>query len=235
LGDELPLDEAPYVIERDRINEGRLPGFNRKLLPVQMDRASGRRSAGGYYLLDTPQQAKFMFDWYQDPVNGFVLDGIPILQRAYFKQPRAHWWHVIGAHDFKPLESAQKVVRFERWRGGGRDAQAQLPALWPQMRTMAEKAGLTSVWLLFNPDQDERFGLISVADRVDTGAAEEPDFTSVDRLAGLATPGAVLEQALGASRSFDRTSWVFSIWFPYRERLTSRRTLWPNSPPFPGL
>jgi hypothetical protein len=34
LGDELALDEAPYVIERDRINEGRLPGFNRNLLRV---------------------------------------------------------------------------------------------------------------------------------------------------------------------------------------------------------
>ncbi len=91
LGDELALDEAPYVIERDRINEGRLPGFNRKLLPLQVDATTGRRTAGGYYLLDTPDQAKFMFDWYQDPVAGFVLDGIPILKRAYFKAPRAHY------------------------------------------------------------------------------------------------------------------------------------------------
>jgi hypothetical protein len=56
LGDQLPLSEAPYVIERDRINEGVLPGFNRKLLPLRVDQETGERTAGGYYLLDTFEQ-----------------------------------------------------------------------------------------------------------------------------------------------------------------------------------
>jgi hypothetical protein len=235
LGDELPLDEAPYVIERDRINEGRLPGFNRKLLPLQADEATGRRTAGGYYLLDTPEHARHMFDWYQDPVHGFVLDGIPILKRAYFKEPRAHWWTVLGAQDFAPLESAQKLVRFERWHSDDAELAAKLERDWPALRAAGAERGLAALWLLFNSRQDENIGLISVMDRGAAVPADAPDFAGLRELAAMHSPGAAFEKSLGAVRRFDRSSWVFSIWFPWSDRRTARRTLWPNSPPFPGL
>ena len=133
LGDGLPIEEAPYVIERDRINEGKLVGFNRKLLPLKLDETTGERTAGGYYLHDTFMQAEYMHDWYQDPVNGFVLDGIPILQRPYFINPKAHCWRVIGAHDFKGIDVAQRVVRFERWHCN-RNLEGVLEREWASIR-----------------------------------------------------------------------------------------------------
>jgi hypothetical protein len=234
LGDELPIEEAPYVIERDRINEGRLPGFNRKLLPMKVDEGNGKRTAGGYYLLDTLAQAKYMYEWYQDPDDGFVLDGIPILQRTYFKKPIAHYWQVIGAHDFKPLMSAQRVVRFERWRCRADDAGERLAGWWPELRDEAADGDLAALWLLFNPDQDDSIGLVSAADRGVGTPADQPDFPSVRTLEQSPSLGARFEQDGFAERSFDRSSWIFSIWFPY-DGPQSLPTLWPNSPPFPGL
>jgi hypothetical protein len=235
LGPELSLEEAPYVIERDRINEARREGFNRKLLPMALDRASGERTAGGYYLLDTEAQARAMYDWYRDPVEGFVLDGIPILRRAYFIDPAAHWWRVLGAHDFQSIETCQKVVRFERWRDVDPGAEAAVAREWPALRDEAAARGLSAVWLLWNAAQPESLGLVSVADGSAGRDQAEPDFAALERLAGMESVGRRFEGSGLAARSFDRTSWIFSIWFPYRDWRSSRRTLWPNAPPFPGL
>lgn len=235
LGDGLPIEEAPYVIERDRINEGKLPGFNRKLLPIQVDPDSGKRTAGGYYLLDTPEQARYMFDWYQDPVNGFVLDGIPILQRSYFIRPAAHYWQVAGAHDFRAIESEQKIVRFQRWRCERAIVESLALKEWEEVREEANAAGLASVWLLFNPDQEESLGLISVAGHSATATSDQPDFTGIQKMESGIDLGKRFDDSKRSSRSFDRSSLIFSIWFPYDRGPDSKATLWPNSPPFPGL
>lgn len=234
LGDGLPIEEAPYVIERDRINEARLDGFNRKLLPLKLDEATGERTAGGYYLLDTLAQAKHMFDWYQDPVNGFVLDGIPILQRSYFIRPKAHYWRVIGAHDFKGIDVAQRVVRFERWRCN-RNMEGVLEKEWASIRDNAMALDYSAAWLLSNPEQDEAIAIVSVTTGPQTQNQYEPDFRGVNELAGKPSLGECFEMENRVVKSFDRTSWVYSIWFPYDQGARSKKTLWPNSPPFPGL
>ena len=235
LGDELPIEEAPYVIERDRINEGKLPGFNRKLLPMMAEADGSDRTAGGYYLLETFEQAKYMYDWYQDPINGFVLDGIPMMQRKYFLNPVAHYWQVIGAHDFKSIESGQKVVRFQRWICKQGDMESKLESLWSSTRDEAEGAGLSSVWLLMNPAQEESIGLVMAADASPGYDGSAPDFAAVESLKSLASPGQRFEENGWAKLNFDRSSLVYSIWFPYATGADNRPTLWPNSPPFPGL
>ena len=234
LGDSLPIEEAPYVIERDRINEARLDGFNRKLLPLKLDEPTGERTAGGYYLLDTFVQAKYMFDWYQDPVNGFVLDGIPILGRSYFIKPKAHYWRVIGAHDFKGIDAAQRIVRFERWYCG-KNLEGFLEREWAGIRDNAMALDYSAVWLLSNPEQEESVAMVSVTAGAHTRSQNEPDFTGVNDLAVKPSLGECFETESGAQKSFDRTSWVYSIWFPYDRGARSKKTLWPNSPPFPGL
>jgi len=235
LGEGLPMDEAPYVIARDRIIEGRAFNFNRKLLPISVDRASGGRHAGGYYLLPTAGEAARMCRWYQDPVDGFVLDGTPILQRSYFIEPVAHYWRVVGAEDFASLESAQHVVRFERWRGAAADLESRLQALWPTVRQIAQDQHLAAVWLLVNPDQKESVGLVTSLSSPPDQESPEPGFGGIDELSSLGGAGAAVSELPGLSRSFDRTSWIFSIWFPYRDWRNSKKLLWPNSPPFPGL
>ena len=235
LGDELPIDEAPYVIERDRINEGKLPGFNRKLLPMMADADGSNRTAGGYYLLETFEQAKYMYEWYQDPVDGFVLDGIPMMQRKYFLNPVAHFWQVIGAHDFKSIDTRQKIVRFQRWTCEQGDIESKLVALWPSIRDQAESAGLSSTWLLMNPEQEESIGLVMAADASANYDGSAPDFAAVESLSRVTSPGQCLEDKNWARLNFDRSSLIYSIWFPYATGANNRPTLWPNSPPFPGL
>jgi hypothetical protein len=235
LGDGLPIDHAPYVIARDRIVEALAFHFNRKLLPLSMDRSTGNRFAGGYYLLPTAEEAAQLCRWYQDPVNGFILDGTPILQRSYFIDPVAHWWHVAGAEDFAPLDSAQHVVRFERWRGSTRDLEWRVMAVWPDVRQSALDQKLAAVWLLVNPAQEESVGIVSVASWPPDRDALEPGFKGIDHLSGLPGVGAAVDRLAGLDKSFDRTSWIFSVWFPYRDWRTSRKLLWPNSPPFPQL
>ena len=235
LGDELPIDEAPYVIERDRINEGVLPGFNRKLLPLRLDPQTGERTAGGYYLLETAEQAHYMYDWYQDESGGFILDGIPILKRAYFRNPVAHFWTVVGAEDFRDVHTDQKVVRFERWRRTSGDVAAELANFWPTLRDQARDLGLATVWLLYNPAQEDTIGLVTAAPGSEDASGTEPDFGAVSALADMPSLGAAIDAGGWGERSFDRTSWIFSIWFPYTDGPRSKPTLWPNSPPFPGL
>lgn len=235
LGEDLPIDEAPYVIERDRINEGKLPGFGRKLLPLKQDHATGERTAGGYYLLDTFEQAKYMFDWYQDPVDGYVLDGIPILERAYFLKPLAHYWHVAGAHDFKRIDTSQKIVRFERWHCDRPDLESRVIKEWPEIKEKAGAEDYASIWLLYNPEQTESLAMVSVSEGSASTNSETPDFAGIETFAQKPSLAACFEQNAWAKRSFDRTSWIFSIWFPYNKGPLSKKTVWPNSPPFPGL
>lgn len=233
LGDGLPIDEAPLVIQRDRYNEAQVQGFNRKLLPMSIDPKSGRRHAGGYYLLDKSEGAETLLNYYVK--DEYVLDTVPILKRGYFFDPACHIWNVVGAHDFRPLETSQHVVRFQRWRGKGTGMRERLDRLWPALRDRAEEAGLAAAWLLENDRQDETVGLVSARERAPDTDRRKPDFTSIDALS-RDTTGAALDVFGELEKSFDRTSWIFSIWFPYRRGGTDNKaTLWPNSPPFPGL
>lgn len=182
LGDGLSLDEAPLVIERDRINEGQWPGFGRKLLPLRLDPETGVRTAGGYYLVDTFADGSAFLDRYVN--DRFILDGVPILRRGYFFEPTCHCWHVLGAQDFKPLETAQHVVRFERWSASLPTVDDKLEKLWPEIRDQAEARGLSAVWLLFNGEQTESIGLVTVAERKRRGNPEKLD----DDLLGRSKP-----------------------------------------------
>lgn len=184
LGDDLPIDHAPYVIARDRIVEARAFNFNRKLLPISVDRETGARYAGGYYLLPTVEEAARMC---------------------------------------------------ERWRGSTADLEKRLKALWAAVRKSAREQNLAAIWLLVNADQEESVGLISVASSPPDREALEPDFKGIDRLSAVTSPGEAVSRLPDLSKSLDRTSWIFSIWFPYRDWRTSKKLLWPNSPPFPHL
>lgn len=44
-----------------------------------------------------------------------------------------------------------------------------------------------------------------------------------------------IDEATQAPRSFERSSWIFSIWFGPDDSWQGRQLLWPNSPPFPAL
>ncbi|MDJ0929391.1 MAG: hypothetical protein QNJ73_17260 [Gammaproteobacteria bacterium] len=227
LTDHLPADQAPGVIERDRLLMAARPGFNRKLLPLRLEPDSGRAYSGGRYLLDTHENAVEFARWVKED---FAIDGTLLLERPDFAEVTAQVWRVIGAHDFARLADAQKVVRVERWTTAP-GAESWLENNWPTWRDRAEEAGLASVWLVHNGEQREA-SLVMVND-APTPAAE-PDFTSVAALENLPSLATDAEAAGLLTRVFDRTSWIFTIWLPYRDGADNAPAIWPNSPPLPA-
>lgn len=71
-----------------------------------------------------------------------------------------------------------------------------------------------------------------MADRVGVGDPTAPDVAS---LRALETRPSLAEEFADqgwARKTFDRTSWIFAIWFAPDHRPLY---LWPNSPPLPGF
>lgn len=229
LTGHLPPDKAPAVIERDRLHMAARPGFNRKLLPLKIDPESGAAFSGGRYLLDTYENAKEFVRWVAED---FALDGTLLLERPDFADVTAQLWRVTGAHDFKSIHDSQRVYRTERWVADAQ-AQAALTGRWANLRDRAEERGFSSIWLLSGPEQGE-LALVTIADRAAGSPTDEPDFASIAALQNA--PSLVDESSVPGTmrKSFDRTSWVFTIWFPYREGELNQAPLWPNSPPLPG-
>jgi hypothetical protein len=230
LTDHLPPQAAPAVIERDRLHMAARPGFERKLLPLRVEPGSGTAYSGGRYLLDTYAQAVAFCDWV---ANEFELDGVPILERPDFADVTAHVWRVLGAYDFKPLRSAQHVYRTEIWKLQHARAGDRLANRWASLRDRAAEAGRSALWFLCNEDRGE-LSLVTIAERAAPPRGAGPDFASLRMLEAAPSFGAEWERAGWARRAFDRTHWVFTIWFPNTGRPDSEPALWPNSPPLPA-
>lgn len=228
LGPGLSMKNAPDYIEADRIVMAARPGLNRKLLPFGLEDGGARATCGGFYLFDTLENAVAFKHWVE---KDFVVDGIHFLDRPVFKNPRGFVYRVVGAEDFKPLVGAQRIVRSERWVLPNEKSAEQLAWLWPAMRSEAQSTGLSSIWLLVNAET-LRVALVTVADRLTTDAARQPDIASVGGLAASPSLGFEIGQRLKASKEFDRSSWIYSIWFPAEPNDAGPKSLWPNSPPF---
>lgn len=233
---QLPGLEAdprtPEMIERDRVIMAARPGMLRKLLPLRVDERGV--TCGGVYLFDTYENAVAYGDWV---AHDFVLDGTLFLDRPVFIEPTSQVWHLVGVEDFADVRTDQHVMRFERWHTmDPADIDMLRERHWPGIRDTARQAGLSSAWLLYCPDEHHpQVGLVTVAShggRTPTGTAEE----DLARLESLPSLGAGLAEKLGATKVFDRTSWVYQVWFPLRAAGADYdgSSLWPNSPPLPG-
>ncbi len=230
LTDHLPPEKSPAVIERDRIHMSARPGFHRKLLPLRIEPDTGRAYSGGRYLLDTYQNALGFADWV---ANEFDLDGVNILQRPDFADVTTHVWHILGAHDFKDLHTSQHVYRTEIWSVKDANAGDKLANEWPLLRDRAEEQGHSSLWLMFNDDKRE-VSLVTVGERLGQRDTRALDFASLNHLASLSSQGQPWEDSGFAVKTFDRTHWVYTVWFPNTKDAQAKPPLWPNSPPLPA-
>lgn len=222
----------PQVIERDRLIMAARPGLIRKLLPLRHDDAGVY--CGGCYLFDTFENATAFADWAE---HEFVLDGVHFLDRAPFLEPSLQLWQVVGTADFAEVTRDQEIMRFERWHLGGPGDSAELQrAWWPKIRKQAEADGDATVWLLLGGDEfHPQLGLVTARCRSDPErrGATPPDVTELE---GRDSLGVELATALDATKVFDRTSWVYTVWHPIVEGDSSPDTAqWPCSPPLPGL
>jgi hypothetical protein len=229
VGPELIPAQAPSEIDRDRMLMSH-PGMRQKMLPI----AFGPDSTllmGGRYLFDTEKQAK---DYADFVLHRYVLNGVQFVDRDYFKDHDCRAWRAVGAHDFADFRAHQVVMRTERWEVPDKGAgEPLLRQRWRQLRDAAEARGLTSVWLLYNKE-DSKVALVYHADRIAPNDPEVPDFASLAALAGAPPLGALFDDQ-GWTKEFDRTHWVFTIWQPFVLGDLGAPSLFPYSPPFPGL
>ncbi len=221
----LPPNEVPAAIERDRPHFVARPGFYRKLLPLCLE--GGRVLSGGRYLFAGYEQAVDFRRWLE---QDFRLDNQLFAERPWARNLTCEAFHVIGAHDFRDVHRSQTVVRVERWTFDG-DRGEVLDSAWRALRDRAETSGLASAWLFFSDERREA-AVITVADRIAARDQRAPDEASLRALATRPTFAEEFARQSWARKTFDRTSWVFTIWFaPDHDPLH----LWPNSPPLPGL
>jgi hypothetical protein len=227
ISPDAPAHQIPGEIERDREIMVQRPGMLHKHVPIQVDPESGRMFCGGRYLFDSYDDAEAYRRWVLDD---FVVDGVPFPERSYFVDPVFLAWHVVGAHDFDPIDT-HVAIRFERWALSGPAAREVLDELWPAARKEARERGLASVWVLYSEERREA-GLVTVAKRSGQAAPGEVDEAS---LALLRRPsiGAALEARGLATSVLDRAGLVWTIWLP-RAAAGEAPSLWPNSPPLPA-
>ncbi len=233
LSSDLRDDQIGPAIERDRMYMAARPGLIHKHIPISFD-ANGNVFSGGRYLFDTAEHAREYRDWV---FNGYVLDGVSFLKRSYFNPPggpppECHAWTVIGAHDFGDTHNSQIVLRTERWslRNARRPAWI-LAHRFDAILATAQARGLTSVWLLY--DQDEALAsLVYFGGRAGPSDPRAPDIASLSALADAPRLGEIFDDQ-GWKRTFDRTQWALTIWFPFAPGGRGEPALWPNTPPFP--
>jgi len=225
LPGNLPLSQVPPLIERDRMYMAEQPGMQTKHLPLRIDTNTGNLMSGGRYLFDTFEEAQDYKNWV---TNDFVLDGVHFLQRPIFLAPECHAWAVIGVKEFAPVEQ-QIIMRTERWLVPAGNLKQQLKQRWDDVKDEAEARGMTSVWLTYN--DDERLAqLVYFTDRIVPANPNAPDFASLGALEGATPLGHFFN---GWAKTFDRTQWVLTIWFPFETGDHGAPSLWPHSPPFP--
>jgi hypothetical protein len=203
------------------------PGMQRKQIPLRFD-ANNDLLSGGRYLFDTQHQAEQYKHWVQ---NDFVLDGIQFFDRPYFLNPDCHAWRVIGAHNLKDVQH-QIVLRTERWSVPDVNQVATLKQRWPHLMAAAGQRGLTGVWLLYNKEE-ALVQIVYFADRIVPQDPFMPDFVSLGALESADSLGSSLNPPPQWTRTFDRTQWVLTVWFPFVLGDHGQPSLWPNSPPLP--
>lgn len=227
LTNHLPPAEAPAVIERDRLIMSARPGFNRKLLPLCIEEETACIYSGGQYLFDTHENALAFGNWCR---NEFEIDGVLILDRPDFADVSAQVYRVIGAHDFKDIHSAQIACRTEIWSTDGKGIEDKLINMWPSLRDRAGQEEKSSLWLLHNAEEGE-VGLVTVIDRLGEHSQSELDYATLN---SAMTADSYGDGWSWGSKTFDRSHWVFTIWFPNTKDARAMPPLWPNSSPLPA-
>jgi hypothetical protein len=227
----LPPDQIAPSIERDRMYMSARPSMLHKHIPISFDPSDPSGKAvfsGGRYLFDTAEHAREYRDWV---FNNYVLDGVLFLKRSYFLSPECHAWTVIGAHDFGDVHSSQIVLRTERWslRHARQPAWA-LEHKFAAILAAAQARGLSSVWLLYDPEE-ALASLVYFAGRAGPSDPSMPDMVSLGVLADAPPLGEIFDDQ-GWKRTFDRTQWALTIWFPFALGDRGEPALWPNTPPF---
>lgn len=233
VSNDLSPEQIVQVLERDRLHMSARSGFIRKHIPLRINASDGSFFSGGRYLFETLQDAVAYERWV---VNDYVLDGIKFFDRPYILDPNCRTWAIAGMLTLGDVTD-QVVTRMERWHVPANTPRAAFQEKWPAIVHGARQRCLTSVWLLDNaPDEMISLvyfrGRLNSADQECQGDPQKIVEASLKGLESMSPLGQVFDDR-GWTKTFDRTQWVFTVWFPFVTGDHGRPPLWPNSPPLP--
>lgn len=105
-----------------------------------------------------------------------------------------------------------------------------LARTWPHLRDAAREMGLSSTWLLHQPE-GRHVGLVTVAARPAGAAPEAGVEKAVTDLAASESLGGLLPTCLTTTEVFDRTSPILAMWLPKSREAGGAPSAYPASPP----
>lgn len=228
LDDRYSTQDLVDMLERERPNMDIRPGMRHKYTPLRFDPATGVKYIGGRYLFDTWENVLDYNHFTNEEL--FPEPGVKFWSR--FPGVDKHYWKVTGAHDFKPMATAHHINRFERYSYTDENVEQLLAEVYPAMRDEAEKQGLSSVWLMFQPEE-KQIGILTVAAK--SGDADQSTAISkgLEYLERLDAFGRFLPAQLGTEQLMDRTSLIISSWLPESRALGGAHSSFAVSPPHP--
>ncbi|MGH8346978.1 MAG: hypothetical protein ACRES5_10490 [Pseudomonas sp.] len=228
LDDSISTQDLVDMLERERPNMDIRPGMRHKYTPLRFDPATGTKYIGGRYLFDTWENVLDYNHFTNEEL--FPAPGVKFWER--FIDVNKHYWKVIGAHDFKPLATSHHINRFERYSYTSNKDEELLNKVWSLIRDDGARQGLSSVWLMFQPEEKE-IGIITVGEKtkdVDPAVAAS---RGLARLENLQPFGRHLPAELGLEKLLDRTSLIISSWLPESRSLGGAQSSFDVSPPHP--
>lgn len=107
-----------------------------------------------------------------------------------------------------------------------------LEQVWPTVRENAGGQGLASVWLLFQP-QEEQIGILTVAAKAGGRDPADAASRSVTALEQSESMRRLLPAGLGLEKVFDRTSLILAMWLPESRLAGGAPSAYPAAPVHP--
>jgi hypothetical protein len=230
IPDDISMQKLVDMVEIERRSMDVRPGMRHKYTPLRFDPATGTRQVGGRYLFDTWENA---VDYNTFTSKELEFEpGVKFWDRPFFLGVDRHIWRVTGAHDFMPLATTHYTSRFERWRYAGGNVERLVEQVWPKVRENAGGQGLASVWLLFQPEE-EQMGILTVAAKADGRDPADAASRSVTALEQAESVGRFLPAGLGPEKVFDRTSLILAMWLPESRLAGGAPSAYPAAPVHP--
>lgn len=225
----LPVEQAPAIIERDRMYMAERPGVTFKYLPLSLPtEREPYIYSGGRYLVDTVKHAQDYAHWV---INEYRLDGVLFSERPYFLRTECTAYSVIGLEDFKELRSTHHVMRTERFALPEGHHRGYLESRWNELVVEARARGMSSVWLVYNPEA-RLAAIVYTLERLSAVDSEVSAFATVPALASAPPLGAHLARE-GWVKTQDVTHFVWGLWFRFTPGDRGLPTVWPNAPLLP--
>jgi len=230
IPDDVPMQHLVDMVEIERRSMDVRAGMRHKYMPLRFDPASGARQVGGRYLFDTWRNA---VDYNRFTSEELEFEpGVRFWDRPFFLGVDRHLWRVIGAYDFRPLATTHYVSRFERWTCACGNVEWLLEQVWPTVRENAAWQGLASVWLLFQPEE-EQIGIVTVAAKARGRDQADAASRSITVLEQTESVGQFLPAELGVQKVFDRTSLILTMWLPQSRLAGGAPSAFPAAPVHP--